>query len=230
VSQPERWILNQTALLNDYLYHAWAEIADQTVGLAICGVIGLPTDYLTANSEFVPVDTSQQVVMHEVWSSGAIHVYRITQLWIEAHAGDSVLDVTTCFTVDEGNLGVQPYGNITPYPGYPIDSIAVEVTLPAAVYPLATDADPCAALGVTTPLQIPVLYMLTFVPPLPPGVDVAAAPEIAICLSNTGGTANDLQGPALAWSESGLPDWMLFGVSAPDPTIDNFPAGRKTWP
>jgi hypothetical protein len=178
-------------------------------------------------------DKYSVVDMLEIYHAGCFHVYRVVHLYVTALLGDTqIFSGGTCGSLNETGTQVAVY----PYQGFVLGvppattyNCPYWATLPLTVFPTGA-FDPCEISAVGLSYDIPVLYVGTYMPMLPPGTDRAATPEFACSLVDTGGAIDDQLGATLAWTAATLPDWVLYGGIAPDVTRGFWAQGRRVTP
>jgi hypothetical protein len=165
----------------------------------------------------------------QVYEGGLWRCYRVDSLWLQAITG-GVVSPLLCASIGQGGFHTTAYGGGPP--GFNPSLTAIgNVSLPATVWCYAADdTDPCTAIGEGTPINLGVIYLGTLTPYVPTGVRATATPEFVAGISSLGATTDDDLGTALAWANSGLPDWVLRGAPGGAAIATLWPRGRPYWP
>lgn len=183
-------------------------------------------------------DSPEQTYAGElVWESGYVRCYALVGLTVVAVGcqPDSVLlppDGTPYETasVEFGALALQPYDSLVSTSVVHGPQV-LEITPPTQVDVGGNGTDAYWAIpGNPTAYNIPVLYLLTVSLPYPPKAVAAAAPEVAVALTPWY-PRDDTLGPAAAWAQAGLPDYLLDGGPPPalGPTAPELPVAPTRW-
>lgn len=191
----------------------------------------LPTGQANDNSP------EQTYVGELVWESGYVHCYALAGITVVGIGSqpDSVLlppngAAYETSSSEFGALALQPYGSVvsTGTGGGPQ---TLEITPPTQVDVGNNDLDAYFAIpGNPTKYDIPMLYVLTVELPAPVKSVAYVSAEVVVALVPWY-PRDDTLGPAAAWTQAGLPDYLLAGGPPPSggPTAPYMPIAPTIW-